>query len=264
MNIFLHELRAYRKSTLIWTFAVLLTIIIFMSMYPAFSKDLQITKKLLEGFPEPIRKAIGISMDSFFTLLGFYSFVFSYIVLCGSIQAMNFGLSVVSKESAFHTTDFLLSKPIKRSFILSAKLMAIISSLLFTNFLYCITAWVTLTFLKIESFQFTPFILISITLFFVQMIFLSLGLLISVLARVIKSVITISLATVFGFFILDLFNSVVKDQVLRYVIPYKYFDSMYIITYGKYETSYLLITIGWVVLSILSSYQIYLKKDFLI
>jgi ABC-2 type transport system permease protein len=264
MNIFFHELRAYRKSTLIWTFAILLTMIIFMSMYPAFTKDLQITKKLLEGFPEPIRKAIGISMDSFFTLLGFYSFVFSYIVLCGSIQAMNFGLSIVSKESTFHTADFLLTKPIKRAHILTAKLGAIVSSLLFTNLMYCIFAWVTLFFLKTEPFQLTTFLLISITLFFVQMIFMSLGLLISVLITVIKSVITISLASVFGFFILDLFNSVVRDQKLRYIIPYKYFDSMYIISHGRYETPYLLIAFGWIFFSILVSYKIYSNKDFLI
>jgi ABC-2 type transport system permease protein len=264
MNIFFHELRAYRKSTLLWTFALLLTILVFLSMYPAFTKDLEITKKLLTGFPEPVRKAIGISMDSFFTLLGFYSFVFTYIMLCGSIQAMNYGLSVLSKEVTAHTADFLLTKPIKRTTIITAKLMAILSSLLFTNIIYNIFAGGMLFILKTETFSWKVFLLISLSLFFVQLIFLTMGLLISVIKPRIKSVITISLATVFGFFILDMFNSVVKDQKLRYILPYKYFDSIYIIQHGSYELTYLVITIVFVICATLTSYRIYVKKDFLL
>jgi ABC-2 type transport system permease protein len=264
MNIFWHELRAYRKSTLLWTLALLVTILVFMSLYPAFTKDLTITKKLLEGFPEPVRKAIGISLDSFFTLLGFYSFVFSYIILSGSIQAMNYGLSVLSKEVTSHTADFLLTKPIRRTTIMTTKLMAILCSLLFTNILYGIFAGGILYFLKTEPFSWYAFFLLSLSLFLIQLIFLALGVLISVIKPRIKSVITISLATVFGFFILDMFNSMVKDQMLRYIIPYKYFDPMYIIKYASYETIYLVITIVFVIAATLTSYRIYEKKDFLL
>lgn len=264
MNIFLHELRAYRKSTLYWTLALILTVMVFMSLYPAFSKDMAITKKLLEGFPEGVRKAIGISMDSFFTILGFYSFVFAYIMICGSIQAMNYGLSVLSKEVTVHTADFLLTKPIRRVTIVSSKILAILSCLLFTNILYTIFAGLMLSFLASDTINWTAFLLISLSLFLVELIFLFLGLLLSVIIPRIKSVITISLASVFGFFTLDLFNGVINDKFLRYLIPFKYFDAMNMIQNHSFETPYLVITLTFVLVATLLSYQLYLKKDFLL
>ena len=96
MNMYLHELKAYRKSTIIWTTSLVLIIILFLSMFPAFSKDTADFKKLLEGYPEALRKAIGLSLDNVFTLLGFYSYIFLYILLCGSIQAMHLGISILN------------------------------------------------------------------------------------------------------------------------------------------------------------------------
>jgi ABC-2 type transport system permease protein len=61
-----------------------------------------------------------------------------------------------------------------------------------------------------------------------------------------------------------MFNSVVKEQMLRYIIPYKYFDPMYIIQHGSYETLYVIITLVFVIGTTLASYRIYVKKDFLL
>ncbi|MDD4663861.1 MAG: ABC transporter permease, partial [Caldisericia bacterium] len=106
--------------------------------------------------------------------------------------------------------------------------------------------------------------LINFTLFFVQCIFYALGLLMSVVIPKIKSVIAITLTTVFTFFILDMFNAVVKDEKLRYILPYKYFDPMYILSHHAYEMVFLLITVLFVVVAISVTYVFYRKKDFLV
>ena len=69
MNMYLHELKAYRKSTIIWTCCLVLIIILFLSMFPGISKDATDFKKLLEGYPDALRKAIGLSFDNFFANL---------------------------------------------------------------------------------------------------------------------------------------------------------------------------------------------------
>ncbi len=114
MNMFLHELKAYRKSTIVWTCALVAVSILFLSLFPSFSKDVAEFNKILESFPEGVRKALGISIDTISTFIGFYSYVFLYIVLCGSIQAMNLGVSILSKEVREKTADFLLTKPVTR------------------------------------------------------------------------------------------------------------------------------------------------------
>ena len=115
MNMFLHELKAYRKSTIIWTCSLIALVVLFLSMFPTFSKEADAFKEIMEGFPEPVRKALGLSVDSMSSILGFYSYIFLYITLCGAIQAMNLGTSIVSKEVREKTADFLLTKPVTRT-----------------------------------------------------------------------------------------------------------------------------------------------------
>lgn len=264
MNIFLHELKAYRKSTFFWTLSLVLVVIIFLSLFPAFSKDADATKRLLEGFPKELIKALGLSLETFFSILGYYSFVFVYIVLCGSIQAMNFGLSILSKEVRDRTADFLLTKPIKRYQIMTAKLSAVVVSLLLTNFFYILFAYLTISLLTKDSINNRVFFLISFSLLFVQLIFFAIGVLISVLVPRIKSVLSYSLTIVFGFFILDMFNELIGEKVLRYLVPFKYFDSLYIIQHGSYDVPFVILSLVLVIGFIFISYAVYGKKDFLL
>lgn len=261
MNVFLHELKAYRKSTIIWSCSLVALIIVFLSVFPAFTKDVTEFKNILEGFPEVVRRAIGISLDNISTFLGFYSYVFIYILLCGSIQAMNLGTSILSKEVREKTADFLLTKPVTRAQIVTSKLLAALTSLIITNIVYLVAASLMASAVKNQDFDYAIFFMISITMFFVQLIFLSLGVLVSVLATRIKSVLPISLGTVFGFFIINMFSSIMDDKVLRYIAPFKYYDTSYIIRNSSYETSFIIIEIIFIAISIFASYLIYSKKD---
>ena len=261
MNIYLHELKAYRKSTIIWSCSLVLLIILFLSMFPSFSKDATDVKKLLEGYPEAFRKAIGLSLDTLFTLLGFYSYLFVYVGLCGSIQAMNLGTSIISKEVREKTADFLLTKPVTRKAIMTAKLLAILTSLVITNVVYLVAAIIMATAVKTEAFSLKIFIMISITLFFVQLMFMALGVIISVLFPKIKSVLPISLGTVFGFFMLGMLSTTTSTDIWRFLIPFKYYDTAYIIKNSNYETSFIIVEIVFIVVTIFASYLIYDKKD---
>ena len=260
MNIFLHELRSYRKSTIIWTFSLSALVIIFLSMFPTFAENTAELNKLLEGYPEAVRKALGL-VGEIFTLLGFYSYIFLYVMLCGSIQAMNLGLSIVSKEARQKTADFLLTKPISRNRIITSKLLAALTSLTITSVVYLIVSSYMASIVKIEPFNMRIFIMISAILFFIQLIFMSLGVIISVIFPRIRSVISVSLGTVFGFFIINMFDSVIGDKALRYITPFKYYDIPYIIQNGSYEVQFVILEVVIVTAAIALSYMIYSKKD---
>lgn len=261
MNMFLHEMKAYRKSNIIWTFTLVALVILMLAMFPAFSKEAETFKKLLEGFPEPVRKALGISVNSISSILGFYSYIFLYITLCGAIQAMNLGTSIVSKEVRAKTADFLLTKPVTRTQIMTSKLMAALTSLIITNVAYLIASSVMATMVKTEEYSFKIFFMISISLFLVQLMFLALGVLISVVVPKIKSVLPISLGTVFTFFIIGMLASTTGDGAMSYITPFKYYDTGYIIQNSSYETLYIIIEIIFVILAITASYFVYCKKD---
>lgn len=261
MNMFLHELKSYRKSTIIWTCSLIALVVLFLSMFPAFSKEVEVFKKLMEGFPEPVRKALGLSVDSMSSILGFYAYAFLYLTLCGAIQAMNLGTSIVSKEVREKTADFLLTKPVTRTKVMTSKLLAALTCLIITNVTYLVVASIMASIVKTEEYSYKIFFMLSITLFFVQLMFLSLGVIISVVVPKIKSVLPISLGTVFTFFIIGMFSSTTGDDAIRYITPFKYFDMSYIMKNSSYEFSFIIIEIVFIIVSICASYFIYSKKD---
>ena len=261
MNILLHELRAYRKSTIIWTISLIAVVALFMSLFPSFTKDTEEFRKLLEGYPVALREAFGINLDNFFSILGFYCYGLSFVTLCGAIQAMNLGTSIVSKEVREKTADFLLTKPVTRTAVLTNKLLAALISIIITNIVYLAAATLLAYQVATVDFEVSIFILLSLTVFFVQLIFLALGIIISVIVQRIKSVLTVSLATVFAFYFLGLFSSTSGDEAKRYLSPFKYFDTAYIMEKSGYEASFLITGAVVIVIAIGISFFIYAKKD---
>ncbi|MEX2104321.1 MAG: ABC transporter permease subunit [Bacilli bacterium] len=167
---------------------------------------------MMEGFPEPVRKALGLQINSMGSILGFYSYAFVYITLCGAIQGMIIGVTIISKEVREKTADFLLTKPVTRTKIVTSKLLAAVVSLVITNVVYIAVASIVASQVKTEDYSATIFFMISITLFFIQLIFLAMGILISVVFPNIKSVLAVSLGTVFSFFIIGMLASTSGDE----------------------------------------------------
>lgn len=262
MNMYLHELKSLRKSTIIWTCSIIALAAIFLSVYPSMVNEAEDFKKLLSGYPETIRAILGIHLDYITSILGFYAMIFSFIALCGAIQAMNLGVSILSKESRERTADFLLVKPVSRSAIVSAKLLAAFTVILATDAVFFAISSIIANAVKTVDYNEKLFFMINLTLFFIQLIFLAIGVVVSVFFNKLKNVLPISLGVVFGFYMIGaLIATGENDDVARFFSPFKYFDITYIIKNASYEASYLITGAVIVVAAVAASYIIYIKKD---
>jgi ABC-2 type transport system permease protein len=261
MNVFIHELKSYRKSTIIWTLSLCALAVIFLLMYPAFTKDVAASRKALAGLPPVFREAVGISLANFFTIFGFYAYLLNFLMLAAAIQAINLGVGVISKEESGKTADFLLSKPVSRASVITSKLLAVLSLLLMTNVVFVSVSLVAARLISPDPFSSKILLLIASTVFLVQLAFLALGALFSVIIPRVKSVIAVSIPTVFVFFIIGALGAVLSEANTRYLTPFKYFDSNYIITHGTYETRFLVIEAVLVAIAISATYVIFIKKD---
>lgn len=261
MNIYLHELKALRKSVIIWTCALIALSAMFFSIYPSMTRDAADFKKILSSYPAPVRAMFGINIDYITSILGFYSMIFSFIVLCGAIQAMNMGVSILSKEARERTADFLLVKPISRSVIVTAKLLAALTMLIITNLFFYGASLSIVSVVKTADYSVKLFSMINLTLFFVQLIFLAIGIAISVFFNKLKAVLPISLGVVFGSYIIGALVSTGNNDAARFISPFRYFDITYIIKNANYETSYLIAAAIIVIVAIVISYIVYTKKD---
>jgi len=235
--------------------------ILFLMMFPAFTKDVEATQHILANLPPPMRAAMGLSFKNFFTVYGFFGYLFTFITLAGAIQATNLGVGVISKEESGKTADFLLSKPISRFKIITSKILAILTMVLITNIIFTTVAVITARIVVVGDFDQILFAMLSATLLFVQLLFMFLGILLSVILKKVKSVAAVSLPIVFGFFITGMLGALFGIDEIKYISPFKFFEPTYIINNYAYDPKFLIIGGLFIIIATIASYVIFIKKD---
>lgn len=261
LNMFLHELKQYRRITIIWIVSLVTVAALYMALYPSMATQMAALQKILASYPKALLAALGVNSGVFASFAGFYTIIINYVMLAAAIQAMNIGTGIVAKEEHSHTAEFLLAKPIRRTQVLTAKLLAALTLLLITNAFFMAAMWVEISAIAKTSMASDTFILMTLTLFFVQLFFLGLGFLVSVTAPKIRSVLSISLSTVFVFFIIGVLDSLIGAKTIRYLTPFRFFDNQYIIKTGSYEPVFLVLEFVFLVAAIFAAYYFYLKRD---
>ena len=260
MNVFLREFRAYRKSLITWTLSLAGIVGLFMALYPAFASDIEGLNEMLANFPEAIKALVNITPETFMSVLGFYGYLLSFAWLAASIQAMNLGVGIISKEVSGKTADFLMTKPVRRSEVVTGKLAAALAVVLIMNVVFIAVSYLAVAATGAE-FDSSTLLLMSSTLLLLQLVFLALGALFSVTIPKIKSVVAVSLPTVFAFYIIGAIGDVLDNVELRWVSPFRYFDPAYMITEGGLEPEYLLVVAVFVAAAIVATYVIFAKRD---
>ncbi|MBN2795951.1 MAG: ABC transporter permease subunit [Clostridia bacterium] len=261
MNILKHELNLYKKTTIIWTVSLVFIIGLFSMIFPSFSKSASLFEDILSNFPEGLRNALGMSSMNLSEPLGFYGFMFLYITLTGSIQAMNLGLSILSNELMDKTADFLMAKPVKRVKIVHMKLLAGFICLVLTNIIFFIAAKISLDLAAETSYSLKILFLFNFSLFMIQMFFYAFGMFLSVFMNKMKTVVPISLGVVFGFFVLNMLNESLNGKPLSIITPFAYFSTSAIYDLGRYETHWFILNLGLIITFIGGTYIRYIKKD---
>lgn len=261
MNIYTQEIKSLLKNTIIWAVSLGLLVMMFIMIYPALAKDAEQFTSMLANYPPEVIKAFGATIDLVTSLNGFYSYCLFYLNLCVAIQGMLFGVSVLSKESARKTCDFIFVKPVTRSKVLFSKLGAILTCLVFTDVVVIVTAIVGAFSVKTENFDLDVFLLISATMVFTQVIFASLGFFCAALTRKIKSPAALSLGVVISFFGLAMIQNVLMDEKLKYLSFLTYFKGEYIIKNGHYEAGMLICAVIAVFCFLTIAFVYYGKKD---
>jgi len=261
MNIYRHELMHLRASILVWATSLTLISLLFLSIYPAFSHDISASRELLNHFPPVVRDMFGLSLSALDTFLGFYAYTFTYVTLAGAVQAMNLGLGVLSRENRSKTTDFLLTKPVSRTRIFIAKIAAVLTALLATFAIYCLATAALSWMLGAGNFDTRKFIIMNAMFFGLQLWFAALGLLVSQFVRKVRSVISITLSFVFGFFIIGLVGAIIGDEKVRFVTPFKYIDYLTYVTTGAIDAKYIVVGIALMIIMATTGYMRYIKRD---
>jgi ABC-2 type transport system permease protein len=261
-NIYKHEFRTRLKSVVIWSLAVTALLVFYFSFFSVFADQAALMNEMLAKFPPEMRAAFGLDKRDLSTVLGFYSFIFLFVQLCLAIQASNYGFGLVSIEENELTADFLLSKPVSRTQVLTSKLLAALTSLTITNLVVWVSSFAAIMLFRGEH-EYEPrtlfLLLFSIVIF--QLFFLSVGVVVSLLVKRVRSVTPYALGLGFGTYVLSAFSGIFGDVKLELITPFKHIDAAYIVQHGAYDTPLVLLNAAVTLVALVVSYWLYIRRD---
>jgi len=262
VNIYRHEFKMYLRSVIVWSIAMAALILIFTSLFSGFAKDAELLNQMMKKFPEELLTAFGLNGVNLTTILGFFGFIFLFVQICLAIQAATYGFSMVSIEEREWTADFLLTKPVRRTQILTSKLLAVLSCLAITD----IVVW-AVSFAGVEMsragrpYEVRPLALLLLSIVVFQLFFVSVGLVISLLVRRIRSVTPYAMALGFGMYVLSVFGDLLGESFLEKLTPFKHFEPKSIIQNGTWDWPLVLISAAVIVIALVGSYVLYTRRN---
>lgn len=264
MNIYKFELTTYWKSFILWSLGIVTVQVIMMMFFPSMARDAQMMDLIIENYPEELLKVIGLGEHvSLATVLGYYTFVFVFVQLLLGVQSAFYGFHFLSVEEREQTADFLFSKPVTRSRILAGKYLAAFTILILTSLVVAAGSFFSIEFFRDGSeYEMRPLVILLLTVPLFQLFFFSIGMVVTVATKRIRSVISYALGLGFGLYVLNAFRSIVGGELLGVFTPYYHFEPSYILMEGSIPLERVLISIGVILSSHLITYFAYLNRNF--
>lgn len=261
MNIVKREIKANIKSLLIWSVSMAFLVTIWMIEYESFAKNPAIND-FMAAMPQEMLAILGMKDFSLASLNGFIGSISLYLYLLLGIQAVLLGSSLIAKEERDRTAEYLFSLPVSRRKILVGKMISAIINIILLNLVTLSSLLLsTLTYDRGEDFY--RFIGITfIALLIIQMIFLSIGMFVAAINENFKQSGNIAVGILMGAFLISsLINVVERLEFLKYITPFKYFETAYLMNELSLEPIYLILSLVIILIGISGTFIFYPKRD---
>ncbi|MFA6000718.1 MAG: ABC transporter permease subunit [Thermoleophilia bacterium] len=263
MNIYLKELKDYRKSLFFWTLAIIAFMISAMSKYQGYSKSGTSINDLIGGLPAGLSAVLGFKGLDLQTAGGFFAMSVLYLSMMLGVHAVLLGSGIIAKEETDKTIEFLFARPVSRTRILFSKLLAGLTVIAVLNIVTLVSSVMTMP-LFIEGPSISGDILFLMpSVFFIQLLFLMVGVSFAAIMRRPKHAGMFSAAVLLATFIISAFVDITdKYDFLKYMTPFKYFDAKIIFAEHAYNMTYIFITVAIIAILLVASRIAYKGRDF--
>jgi ABC-2 type transport system permease protein len=261
INIVVRELKANLKSLIIWSSIIVLYIYMGMTEFSSYAGNKDMLD-LLDTFPKALMDAFSFSNFNLTTVSGFMGVMISLYAIILNIHAALIGSSIISKEERDKTVEFLLVMPVKREQVLTSKIIAAFLNCLC---LLAVTAAASYTgaMRYLPEKDFTKFLSLCIcSMFLMQMIFLSVGILLGSALKQYKRAGYLSITIVVAAYFLSIAIGLSsKLDFLKYITPFKYQEPVKILHELRLDIWFILLSVGITVICTAVAYMTYKKRD---
>jgi ABC-2 type transport system permease protein len=262
VNLFKRELKASRKALIIWCIGVVFMVASGMAKYSSLEGTGQSMNTLMADMPKSLQAIMGTGSLDLSTPIGYFGVLFLYLAVMASIHAAMLGSNIIAKEERDKTVEFLLVKPISRTWMISAKLSAALVNILIFN-LVTLASSISMVGKYAEGEDVTGEIaMLMIGMFILQLIFLVIGTAIAAVLKNAKKATSLATGILLFLFILSIVIDLnEKLDGLKFVTPFKYYDAKLVLEDGGFEPIYLGLSALILLVLTLVTYLFYRKRD---
>ncbi len=262
--MFLKELKVNYKSLIIWILIASITYGAILYIYPSIIESMNVEQidAMMASMPEAFLKTVNMDITSITSAFGWFkSEGMTFLLLITNCYACILGANIILKEESDKTYEFLLSKPITRNRVLTTKIMTgiiYISLLIIISGIFiCISLGIN------ESFDKSQFILLIASQFLSAIPSFLFLLLISLFFKKSKKIFGISIGVVFLNYFFSLISTIsTKTENFKYLSLFTLSNIRNIVVNNTIEIKYVLFAIIFCIISIVLTYIIYNKKEF--
>ena len=259
------EFKVNLKSFLIWLSVLVVLFLITYIIYPFILNDetMKSMEEIMDMFPPELMKAFNMDMSSISTAYGWFkSEGFMYVLLIIGLYSAILGSNILLKEENDKTIEYLGTLPIKRSKIVTNKIIVGFTYILAMTLALGLFNFVALSISG--DFNRVQFILLSITPIFVAFPLFAINLFLSIFQHNTKKTIAISLGMVFVFYLLNMLSELSKNvEFLKYFSVYSLADVRNVISNIGINPICVIISLVLTSGLVLFSYINYNKKELL-
>lgn len=259
MVVLRHEMKQGRNALIIWTAVIAGMLGICILIYPEMKSQMdEISGMFSEmgGFSA----AFGMDKINFGEFLGFFGVECGNVLgLGGAFFAALLGILSLAKEEKEQTAEFLLTHPISRKTVLAQKFGAMILQIVILN-MAAVAVVVLSTAMVGEAPEIKPMALLFLAYFIMQVEVAAICFGISAFLN--RGGLGIGLGIAALFYFLNIVANLTGDaKFLKYITPFGYTESAYIIAKGNMEIKYLAVGILLTVAGTCAAFWKYRRKD---
>lgn len=261
MNIFLRELKANRKALIIWSVCMFLLVLSGMGKYTAYTTE-GANSDVFNSMPYSIKALLGFGSLDVTTISGFFALLFFYVEITAAIHAVLLGSGIIAKEERDKTTEFLMVKPVSRTTIITSKLLAALANIAVINIVALVSSIAMVSaYNKGEDIS-GVISIFYLSMFIVQLIFLSLGAALSSFIKAHRVSGQISAGILFVSFAISRLTDLNEHiGFLNVLSPFKYFSYQRIIDGNGLNFSISVLSLLLVALFTSTVYYYYSRRN---
>jgi len=265
MNVYFKELKAYRKSIIIWSISMILLIFMAFEKYDALALGGEETADFLEiinQMPKFLQAIMGLSNFDITTPIGYSAVMYIYLVLMGAIHAGMIGAGIITKEEKEKTVEFLMVKPITRFKIVKNKMLVALTNVVIFNIITFVSLLLVLIWKNVFTYNIIGDLgLLMLGILFVQILFLTIGFSFALMKKKYKQAASLTMVILLSSYFLSMIIDVVPDlKFLSVLTPFKYYDAKGLLDNGL-NIWYLLLTMFLIVVLLTIGIKKYQQRD---